>query len=154
MQKINPRITVWVPILALCWGLQGCAKPTVAAESAPAEPARAASSKSGKKAKVAQSPTPAQAADSPVPLDTLKKRAGQTLGVAASAVGISNIDVEGGLARRVNFTATVGKSSYMCYVTSGIGVVSDAICTRPKGGGIVGSESNALLRAADGLNRK
>lgn len=83
----------------------------------------------------------------------LQKRAAQTLGVSPSTVRISAVDKEGGLAGRINFTATVGSKSYSCYLTSNYAITSDALCTRA-GGGLVGSENNALLRAADRLQRR
>ncbi|WP_323031613.1 hypothetical protein [Brachymonas denitrificans] len=83
----------------------------------------------------------------------LQRRAAQTLGVPPSAVRISDVDNEGGMAGRVNFRATTGGKSYSCYLTSRFGTTSDALCTRA-GGGIVGSQNNALLRAADRLQRR
>ena len=147
------RTTTYLAALALAWGLQGCAataqSPSAAQTDAPtAQTAKGKSAKTSKTAETKATPAPDDATTS-----MLKKRAAQTLGVSASAVTISNLDAEGGFAGRINFTATAGKSSYMCYVTRTVGITSDAICTR-RGGGIVGSESNALLRAADGLNRK
>ncbi|RST46323.1 hypothetical protein [Variovorax sp. DXTD-1] len=84
----------------------------------------------------------------------LKKRAGQTLGVSPSQVTISDVEREGGLNGRINFTAHVGRARYGCYVTSGIGGTSDAICTRPGGGGMVNKSNNPLLNEANKLNKK
>lgn len=78
----------------------------------------------------------------------LKERAAFALGTNAEAITISNRSNEG---LRINFTATTGKRSSQCYVTSTpsvIGVVtSDAICS---GGGAHKGEGqcNALLKAA------
>lgn len=78
----------------------------------------------------------------------LKERAAVALGTSADAITISNRSNEG---VRINFTATTGKRSSQCYVTSTasmIGVVtSDAICSggnAHKGAG----QCNALLKAA------
>lgn len=78
----------------------------------------------------------------------LKERAAFALGTSADAITISNRSNEG---IRINFTATVGKRSSQCYVTSTasmIGVVtSDAICSG--GGAHKGTgQCNALLKAA------
>ena len=81
--------------------------------------------------------------------DGLQKRAAQSLGVPTSQVSISEVEKEGGMAGRTNFTATTGRVRYGCYVTAVIGTVSDAICTKANGGGIVNNSNNPLLDAAN-----
>ncbi len=71
---------------------------------------------------------------------TLQQRAAFALGVDTSQVKISNRENSG---IKINFTATVGKKSNQCYVTSSVGVVSDAICS---GGGK--TTCNELLKKA------
>lgn len=95
----------------------------------------------------AQSEVPASGADG-----ILQKRAGQTLGVSPAQVAISDIEREGGLAGRINFTASASGVRYGCYVTSGGGATSDAICTRPNAGGMVNLGNNPLLHEANRLN--
>ncbi len=72
--------------------------------------------------------------------ETLQDRASFALGVDKSKVKISNRENNG---IKINFIATVGKKQNRCYVTSSVGVVSDAICS---GGGK--TTCNDLLRKA------
>ena len=70
--------------------------------------------------------------------EILQKRAAFALGVEARQVNIEKIEYDG---LRVEFIANVNNKKIPCYVTSGSGVVSDALCS---------GQSNALLDAAKG----
>lgn len=70
--------------------------------------------------------------------DVLQKRAAFALGVDASRVTIENRDDTG---LRTEFVAKVGNKRTSCYVTSTVGIVSDAICS---------GKGNALTDAAKG----
>lgn len=85
-----------------------------------------------------------------VEFNILEKRAEFTLGLDKEDFSISNIEKSG---VRTDFVVTVNSGEiYRCYVASGSGVVSDAVCSQRRRQGKSNPKNspacNALLKAA------